>query len=45
MVVLIRYLPHNCLEEIGGLKVFSVLAGLRYIDPPADNVHKGVPGG
>ena len=39
MVVLIHYLPHNRLEEIGGL------AGLRYIDPPADNVHKGDPGG
>jgi hypothetical protein len=34
VVVLIQYLPHNRLEEIGGLKVFGVLAGLSYIDPP-----------
>jgi hypothetical protein len=45
VVVAIHYLLCNRLEEMGGLKVFGVLAGLSYIDPPANNVHKGDPGG
>lgn len=36
MVVAIHYLLCNRLEEIGGLKVFGVLAGLSYIDPPCE---------
>jgi hypothetical protein len=29
----------------GRSEVFGVLAGLSYIDPRANNVHKGDPGG